>query len=1305
MTKNKKLSGYLTLLLIVLINQFKAQTYCAGTPTNCNLVCNGGFETVTSMPTGVSNPSSQQLPKATGWYPVTWGQPGQTPDLFNTGATFASAVQVPCNSFGYQTGHNGSSGYAGLLVVTSAGGTGSNKEFIAYDFPQLLDAGKIYEIDLWVSRADFGENEISNLGVWLNDFSGSGFVPDYSVPTSHLNNITGWEHVNFSYCANGTESRIVIGGFSPSYGSYVGSTTYTYCNPTNFGQVGVFSDYVYIDDVSVQESRFSIDTTTACKNVSKTYTVIPECTLNTANYTYEWNFSDGTAAVNTGTNTTASHTYTNTGSYVASVNVKLGDCINTYTFLVRVPNVGLSVTSNTNTLCNGNVQFTANMNPTGTYTLNWGMTYAANNATVSTGNYTVNPAYTYSVLNTNSSTATYSTSNLYQNTYVQVAVTNTAGCTYRDSLFMPSCCPTATNVVKYTNKTFTVNTTVSTASVSFGGTITVNPGVTLTLVGTRAQMDPNTKFVVNGNGVVNVVTSYLYACNNMWDGIYPTANGSVSIRNSRVEDAKRIIVDSIGQASITFTNNIANKNLIGINIKAAKTSTSTVTVKNNVFTCSSIAPPVGIAFVPVTPNLTNAGTYGGYTSVNLMTPYSGIKSACGIYMNNASHTGKANTAITIGGATNEENIFDKMQQGIVSYFSNSVYVNNVFQNIKSSVATPTTVSSISASALVIGAISGGTSYYCQFGNASASNKNTFKSNDNGLYAVARQSLVLEYNRFESNNQGIYIAGVNANLTSNVAHNKFVNNKIGVNFDQNTVINANILENWFDNTSAQGTYADNFAIRCTEAVLATNPASFPKYTVNNNYINGHYNGIYSALTYSPSIYDNEIHLIADNTPFDYQKGIGIEATNNASIYNNTMDYPSGTSGWWQFGIITGSSTVPKIHCNNTNYGGVGLIVNGLNYTSAGDGFYGNSMSNHGYGFWLNANGEIGDQYYTSGGTNYSADNAWTSCTNETYANTGCNYYGGGVGAKFYTRSSNPYKINNPTNNGGAPLLLGTNNSTGFTGMCYAGIATPTLNLRTIAGSGQSALMQMAGNIASGNVSFAENSESLLQIARKQLYENMKLNGIDAATAGKSLSGFEGTCRQIGIANFYKVDSLINAGDLVNAMAENNAITTHNDVDVTQQLFNRYYIQFLTNAHIATQTDIDAFESLAVLCPNVNGNAVYQARAVLFNLTKEQYVNACEGNMETNGQRLMQTQATAGSSIKLYPNPSNGNIVFESGNEQSYELAVYNLLGEKVFESKLSNKQSINLGFLPSANYIVNISQDGVFVKTERLSIIH
>lgn len=79
-----------------------------------------------------------------------------------------------------------------------------------------------------------------------------------------------------------------------------------------------------------------------------------------------------------------------------------------------------------------------------------------------------------------------------------------------------------------------------------------------------------------------------------------------------------------------------------------------------------------------------------------------------------------------------------------------------------------------------------------------------------------------------------------------------------------------------------------------------------------------------------------------------------------------------------------------------------------------------------------------------------------------------------------------------------------------------------------------------------------------------------------------------------------------------------------------------------------------------------------------------------------------------SVKLFPNPSNGNIRldFDKTENKKFNCEIINVLGEKVYEANLTisgnSEMEINLSFLPKGIYIVKIS-DGKNVECKLLAI--
>lgn len=1280
----------------------QAQTYCTTPTPTCSveMVCNGGFESVTATPTAYA-----QLSYANGWTPTS-----QTPDLFSTSSSTASAVSIPCNGFGYQAAHSGNN-YAGMLT-NDWRGPSDPYGWIEGMFTSLssgMIAGKIYDISLWISAGDLNNRENHNLLIDV----GSSYT--YTVSPSLLNDKTNWTLINFPYCAQGGENYIEIHS-SLNY-TLTSLTPQITAGCTYTASAG--NTYLYIDDVSVKEAKFNTTSAIGCVNSPVNLSIASVCGINTNNYTYIWNYGDGSTTVNTGTNTTSSHTYSNTGTYTGSVSINAGSCSVTYTYSVNIPVLSLGITSNSTTICNGTTNFTATPSPTGSYTYAWSVKDAATGTVIPTSNYTITSGTT--------ATPSINFANINQNVNVCATITNSMGCIATQCLYLSSCCQTPTNTLKYTNTTFTTNTTLtgtSTQKYQFGGAITINSGVTLNINTAEVTMDPNTKFSILGTGALKINSSYLHGCNAMWNGIYPLGTSTFSLTNSRVEDAQRVVVDSTGGAIIILTGNYLNKNYTPVHLKAAKTSTASFTAKNNLFTCSNIAAPTWPTYVPLTPDKTNAATFGGYSSVNLMVPFNTTKTQTGIQLNVASQTGAANTAITIGGNINEENVFDKTGEGIVSIASYMLVQSNVFQNIKSSIVPISGIPNAGVWILNINFLT--TNYNSQVG-GTTSQRNTFINNDNGVYDNGRQTLLVSNNTFSTQTTGITVTNNNNGHTVNTNNNNFYDNLTGIYYYNNTKITANANDNNFTNSSVIGDNWTNKAIVCNEVTLATNPLSYPNYNVYNNNITGFYRGIETTNTLNAYIYDNEVHMRQDNTSDHWQYGIEFNNTNNCRINNNTIDM-NGSSrnpwAYWQNAIAGNNNQVPKVQCNSTNKVAIVMQLSGNNITAAGNGIIGNYMQDASYGVWLNNNGEIGHQYTTN--TSTSADNSWATTVDlYTYTQGNSNI---SLSAKFYTRSSAPFDlpaIKADRNSAGSNYLFGTNNSSAGAGVCNNNTPTPS-NLKT---GPLLNLMQNAEAVATDNAFDVANPQPLAgstmmengqedntpnqkAIAYRNLLCNLNLQQIDVSNS-PDLGTFKQNVKNQNTGLLLVVDSLLHDAEVDStklnvALQANNSIVPTNVVEQSQQEFNALYVSYLTQRKQLDATQITSLESIAQQCPMVNGGAVLQARALLFDLLRKNYMSSCEktapANMSSVARKGLSTNVEQ-SGISVYPNPASSQLFVEVKAYTNTKLKLFNMMGSLMIEQNIDNNQAIDISKLSSGLYTYKIYQNENELKLGKVVITH
>lgn len=1135
---------------------------------------------------------------------------------------------------------------------------------------------------------------------------------------------------NSQICAQSLTSPIISYSFSSSSSSgCINSTscgtpnTTAFCLPAGSNQIsyivnaGHTCSNTAVYNVNVLPTTMSISPNGSCSSLTQTFVANFNCNISQPILSYVWTVNSGSPTYTTNTLVV---TFPTAGTYTLDCTAYdiNGFAYNTHNIVSIGLMPSVSITTNTNTICNSTIGFTATPSPSGAYTYTWSVKDAATNTVIPTSNYTITAGTT--------ATPLINFANVNQNINVCVSVTNTLGCTANYCLFMPSCCSTPTNVVKYTNTTYSTLTSLTGTAIAMAGTITVNSGGNLIIASKDVKLDPNTKFVLNGTGKISFSGDYVHGCNYMWDGIYAYGTSTVTIANSRIEDANRVFIDSFGAASISITSSYLNKNNIGLVFRAAKTSTASVTIKNTLFTCSNISTLTAVPKIPTAVNLTNAATLGAFTSTVMLPPYSTQKSFCGIYMYEASHTGKTYSEITLGAATNEENVFDKMQMGIYSYDSKSLVQNNVFQNFKSTIA-PFAVQN--SGIFLIGPIFGaGIGSRMDIG-GSLAQKNTFRANDNGIYNFGKSALLATYNTFSVQTTGVYVSTNNNGLGVGVNFNNFYQNGIAVNFYNNTYLTGSIKNNNMNNTaSAVGTYADNFAIRCTEATLATNPSSYPAFDIDNNNISGYYNGIYAVNTLSLIAVDNEVHMRADNTTDHWQAGITVIGSNANKINSNIVDMPSATTGYWQSGIWMINNQVPRVQCNSVNNLAVSLQFNNDNSTAATDGVKSNSMQNAGYGIWLANYAKIGNQTGNTGSN--SADNAWApTCSLYVYSQIQSNPSNN----IFFTRSlGSGYDLPNAKVNRDAPTsgyMFGNNSSAaGTPTTCLINTSTPSN--QKIAGSGLSGIMQGADDIvaefdneqvnglsmanATANTSdnSIDNTASVKAMSRRNLLYNIILQNIDTQQDA-SLFSFMNSIKSNNTGLLLAVDSLIHQAEkkssiINNAKQANTVIVPSNLVEQSQQEFNTLYLEYLAQNKKLTPAQLSSMISIAQQCPSYYGISVYQARTVLFDITKQTYRNACENvSPSKSSKRMAQTidNAEQLTSVNVFPNPANNQLFVNADDYTQVSVKLYNIMGILVADKVVVNNNSIDISNFASGVYTYKVYNNDTELKVGKVIITH
>ena len=181
---------------------------CAGAPI-CNYLCNGDYEQIRATPIDEGD-----------LYACNWTSAnGATPDLFSTAAiaTGVFSVSIPSNYIGCEgiraTGNN----YAGFFSAPSF------YEAIISPLSTNLTNAKTYQISFWLSQAESSIGNVNNIGFGFtngytaptsNTLSTFGSIPSItSINTSGVSK-TGWVNRTYTYTANGSENRFIVGAIN-----------------------------------------------------------------------------------------------------------------------------------------------------------------------------------------------------------------------------------------------------------------------------------------------------------------------------------------------------------------------------------------------------------------------------------------------------------------------------------------------------------------------------------------------------------------------------------------------------------------------------------------------------------------------------------------------------------------------------------------------------------------------------------------------------------------------------------------------------------------------------------------------------------------------------------------------------------------------------------------------------------------------------------------------------------------------------------------------------------------------------------
>jgi hypothetical protein len=215
-----------------------------------NLIQNGSFENI-SPPNTWSNWSGEfvsysQTP--THRVLFNWDE-FNSADLFTTSCTHTLAG-VPKNRFGDIFAKDGSN----VIGFEPVYNNSETKEYIYQQLVAPLQAGKVYCLSFFVSRADRISYAVKSIGAYFSSIlqipNGSGYInkaPQVDNQSGFLTDTIGWTQIQGCFTAIGGEQYITIGNFNSN-----ANTDTLRIEPVNaLSTTTVDIAYYYIDDITL----------------------------------------------------------------------------------------------------------------------------------------------------------------------------------------------------------------------------------------------------------------------------------------------------------------------------------------------------------------------------------------------------------------------------------------------------------------------------------------------------------------------------------------------------------------------------------------------------------------------------------------------------------------------------------------------------------------------------------------------------------------------------------------------------------------------------------------------------------------------------------------------------------------------------------------------------------------------------------------------------------------------------------------------------------------------------------------------
>ncbi|MDF2451580.1 MAG: peptidase and matrixin and adamalysin [Bacteroidota bacterium] len=909
-----------------------------------------------------------------------------------------------------------------------------------------------------------------------------------------------------------------------------------------------------------------------------------------------------------------------------------------------------------------------------------------------------------------------------------------------------------------------------------GGSYCINNDVTVsgTKIFSNAdiQMASGVKIVVLPGANLIIIHSHIYACSDMWKGIEVQSGGKVSVlNNSLIEDA--IVAIDIKNSTVTnnllrLTNSTFNKNYKAVYVENYNPVnnnypfdiTGCVFTSRDIYvnpaspltwpTTSQISATAANPGAPLSSDIISNATYPPNTSgAFLKAPHNTQKSEMGIQLVNVGLTQGTEASpvfyefkLGTAGST-KTNVFDNIRYELHAFNSNINSINNVYQNtafvnrafggrgiiatcdpnfngrlkvtkvtnsvnkfIDCGTAIQTvdyfiheiTENEIRSSKVNIApnppanflGVNGVNILTNRFYNCTVNNNEIYNI-ENGIIFTSSNGA---YNIYGLSNIGQYAKELN------IVGNTISANLIGSSITTQYIKNAIVLQNLFLTGNGFVTRAPNLI------------------TVSTNQLTGVYRGI--SITNFGKIFqkinNNNIELVQDvfvanNTEY------GINFNNNrayqSSAYNKAVNNTItsyATSNPNNSAILFESSSGLTLGCNSVSNTYNGLHFNGTNFANA---VYKNIMQGNQFGFVLNNNGIVGQDYAPTyfdiaiGEPNLPADNLWN---------------GTWTGGKFKTLTINSSSQNSPmyvrnttlqynpdlsgfsippnttneyhNSNGSLPYAAGA-------GPTVCTFGTPAIVLN---GHGNGLLSRITQDLV-------PLSGDIIKVGRVQKNHVFVMLKEDPSLMANSpsLQSFYNAALSTNNESFYNIEKQLADKDLILAQSNLNNVTLQDGVDDAYKTFSECALHFSQGTF--NETDSSALHNLCVKCPYTDGLIIFQART-LYNMalgTVETFKNNClvSGNARLSSFIPKSEHESSLYNVELFPNPTTNNFIISTVTETAeLKVEILDVQG-KLISSEIKNVSNYNVAVDTDLNngvYFVNITDIASGNKTVKKLVV-